>query len=95
MRTISETSGTTLNATTFELQVSQKKRKKGSEKIFKEIIVENSPNMGKEIVTQVQEAQRLPYIINPRKNTPRHILIKLKKIKFRHKQGETFKMVEE
>ena len=34
--------------------------------------------MGKEIATQVQEAQRVPYRINPRKNTPRHILIKFK-----------------
>ena len=50
-------------------------------KIFEEIIVENFPNMGKEIVNQVQEAQRVPYKINPRRNTPRHILIKLSKIK--------------
>ena len=41
--------------------------------------------MGKEIVTQVQKAQRVPYRINPRKNTPRHILIKLRKIKFKEK----------
>ena len=41
--------------------------------------------MGKEIVTQVQEAQRVPYRINPRKNTPRHKLIKLTKIKFKEK----------
>ena len=33
--------------------------------------------MEKEIVNQVQEAQRVPYRINPRKNAPRHILIKL------------------
>ena len=45
--------------------------------------MENFPNMGKERVTQVQEAQRLPYRINPRRNTPRHILIKLTKIKLR------------
>ena len=32
-------------------------KKKGSEKIFKEIIVNNFPNMGKEIATQVQEAE--------------------------------------
>ena len=37
--------------------------------------------MGKEIVTQVQETQRIPNRINPRKNTPRHMLIKLTKIK--------------
>ena len=41
--------------------------------------------MGKEIVNQVQEAQRVPYRINPRRNTPRHILIKLSKIKYKEK----------
>ena len=45
----------------------------------------NFLNMGKEIVTQVQEAQRMPYRINPRRNTPRHILIKLIKTKFKEK----------
>ena len=33
--------------------------------------------MGKEIVNEVQEVQRVPYRINPRRNMPRHILIKL------------------
>ena len=41
--------------------------------------------MGKEIVNQVQEAQRFPYRINPRRSTPRHILIKLSKIKYTEK----------
>ena len=40
--------------------------------------------MGKEIVTQVQETQRVPIRINQRRNTPRHILVKLTKIK--HKE---------
>ena len=40
--------------------------------------------MEKEIVTQVQETQRVQNRINPRRNTPRHILIKLPKIK--HKE---------
>ena len=62
-----------------------RRREKGSEKIFKEIIVENFPNMGKEIVTQVQEVQRPPYRINPRRNPQRHVLIKLMKIKFKEK----------
>ena len=53
----------------------EEEKKKGSEKIFEEIIVENFRNMGKEIVNQVQEAQRVPYRINPRRNMPRHILI--------------------
>ena len=49
--------------------------------MFEEIIIENFPNMGKEIVNQVQEAQRVPYRLNPRRNTSRHILIKLTEIK--------------
>ena len=50
-----------------------------------EIIVENFPNTGKEIATQVQEAQQVPYRINPRRNTPRHTVIKLAKIKDKEK----------
>ena len=60
-------------------------REKGPEKIFEEIIVENFPNVGKEIATQVQEVQRVPYRIIPRRNTPRHIVIKLAKIKDKEK----------
>ena len=56
-------------------------KKKGYEKMLEEIIVENIPKMEKEIATQVQETQRVPNRINPRQNTPRHILIKLMKIK--------------
>ena len=58
-------------------------RLKGPEKIFEEIIAESSSNMGKEIVNQVQEAHRVPGRINPRRNTPRHIIMKLTKIKDR------------
>ena len=58
---------------------------KGTDKIFEEIIVEHFPNMGKETVNQVQEAQRVPYRINPRRNTPRHILIKLLNIRYKEK----------
>ena len=57
--------------------VPEEEKKKGYEKIFEEIIVENFPNMEKEIVSQVQEAQRVPCRINPRRNMPRHMLIKL------------------
>ena len=48
-------------------------------------IPENFPNMGKEIVNQVQEAQRVPGRINPRRNTLNHIVIKLTKIKDKDK----------
>ena len=45
----------------------KEEKKKGFEKIFEEIIVENFLNMKKEIVYQVQEAQRVPYRIKPRR----------------------------
>ena len=41
--------------------------------------------MGKKIATQVQEAQRVPGRINPRRNIPRHIEIKLAKINNKEK----------
>ena len=69
------------------------------EKIFQEIKLKNFPNMEKEIVNQVQEVQSVPYRINSMWNMPRHILIKLTKIKHkerilkaaREKQQVTYK----
>ena len=46
--------------------VPEEDKKKGHEKILEEIIVENFPKMGKAIITQVQETQRVPNRINPR-----------------------------
>ena len=74
-------------------------RQKGYEKILEEIIVENFPNMEKGIANIVQEAQRVPYRINPRRNTRKHILIKLTKTEYkerilkaaREKQQVTYK----
>ena len=63
----------------------EEEKKKGIDKIVEEILVENVPHMGKDIVNQVREAQRVRYSINPRRNTPRHILIKLTKSKFKDK----------
>ena len=63
----------------------EEEQKKGNEKIFEEIMVENFPNMVKAIDNQVQEEQRVPYRINPRRNTPRCILITLAKIKYKEK----------
>ena len=45
------------------------------------IIAENFPSTEKEIVNHVHEAQRVPSRINPKRNTSRHIVIKLTKIK--------------
>ena len=52
-------------------------------------MVKNFPNMGKEIATQVQEVQRVPGNINPRRNMLRHIVIKLTKIKDKQKLLKT------
>ena len=51
------------------------------ENIFEQIMKENSPNLAKEIDFQgVQEAQRFPKKLDPRRNIPRHIIITLLKI---------------
>ena len=74
--------------------VPEEDKKNSQEKIL-EIIVENFPKMGKEIITQVQETHRVSKRINSRQNTPRHILIKLTKIKQKeqilNKQGKNNK----
>ena len=58
-------------------------REKGPEKILEEIIAEKFPNMGKEIINQIQEAHRVPGRINQRRNTSKHRVVKLTKIKDR------------
>ena len=62
---------------------------------------ENFPNLVKEIDTQVQEAQRIPNKMDPKRTTPRHIIIKMPKVKHkerilkaaREKQRVTYKGV--
>ena len=65
------------NVQSFPLKGSQEKREKGPEKIFEDMF----PTLGKETITQVQEAQRFPYRVIPRRNIPRHMVIKFMKIK--------------
>ena len=51
------------------------------ENLFEQIMKENFPNLAKEIDFQeVQEAQRVPKKLDPRKHTPRHIIITLPNI---------------
>ena len=90
------------NPPAFELYRApeEEEKKKAYKKIFEEIKVENFPNMEKEIVNWVEEAQRFPYRINPRRNMPRRTSIKLTKIKHkerilkaaREKQQVTYKL---
>ena len=52
------------------------------EDLFEQIMKENFPNLAKEIDFQeVQEAQRVPKKLDPRRNTPKHIIITSPKIK--------------
>ena len=80
-------SGTALSAPTSVLRGCQKEQRgKGTERRFEKKLAENFPNMGKEPLPQVQEAiQEVPYKTNPRRNTPRHMLIKLTKTKDKEK----------
>ena len=68
MRTISETSRTIYKR--YNIRIigvpEEEDKKKDHEKILEEIIVENFPKMGKEVITQVQETQKVPNNINPR-----------------------------
>ena len=86
MKTISETSRTIFKCPSIRIigVPEEEDKKKDHEKILEEIIVENFPKMGKDIITQVQETQRVPNRINPRQFTTKHILIKVTKIK--HKE---------
>ena len=55
-------------------------REKGIENVFEEIMVENFPNLKKEMDIQGQEAQSVPNTMNPNRLTPRHTIIKMAKV---------------
>ena len=61
--------------------MSEEEEEQETENLFETIMKENYPNLAKEIDIQVQEAQRVPKKLDPRRNTSRHIIIKLPKIK--------------
>ena len=102
MRKSLGTSGTTLNVPTSESQdlPEGEEEKQEIENLFEKIMKVNFPNLANEIDFQeVQEAQRVPNKLDPRRNTPRHIIIKLPKIKdnerilkaTREKETDTYK----
>ena len=75
------TSRKTLNIPTSESQGCQKKRQsKKNENLF-EKMKENFPIFVKEIDIQVQEAQSVPNKLDPKKATPRHIIITCQRLK--------------
>ena len=55
-------------------------REKGAENLFKELIAENFPNLGKELEIPVNEINRSPKYINTKRPSPRHIVVKLAKV---------------
>ena len=58
------------------------------ENLFEQIMKENFSNLLKEIDSQeVQEAQRVPKKLDPKRNTPRHIIFKLPKIKYKERES--------
>ena len=59
----------------------EEKEEQDIENLFEKIMEENFPNLAKEIDIQVQEAQRVPNKLDPKRTTPRHILIKMPKVK--------------
>lgn len=56
-------------------------KEKEVESLFKEIMAKNLPNLGKKTDIQIQEAQRVPKNMNPKRPTPEHIIIKLAELK--------------
>ena len=72
------------NKSIYALSESQKK---GLEKLFKEIMVKNFPNLGRGIDIQIQEAQRIPNRLTIMRVKTRHIISKLSKLKGK---GENF-----
>ena len=76
------TSGTTLNIPTSKSGVPEgEEEEKEIKNSFEQIMKENFPNLAKEIDMKVQKAQRIPNKLDPKRNTPRHIIIKLPDIK--------------
>ena len=85
----------------FARRRKERERDQEIEYLFEKIMIENFPNLVKEIDIQVQEVQRVPNKMNPKRLTPRHLIIKMPKVKdkerlskaAREKQLVTYKEV--
>ena len=58
-------------------------REGGTKNVFEEIIAGNFPNRGRKTEIQIQKTQKSPKKFNPRRSTPRHIVIKMAKVVIR------------
>lgn len=61
----------------------EKRGRRGQKALFKEIIAEKFPNLGRELDIPVHEANRSPYYLNAKRSSLRHIIIKLSKTKIK------------
>ena len=61
------------------LEGGEREHKPGN--LFEKTMTENFPNLLKDIDVQAQEVQRAPNKMNPKRPTPRHIIIKMPKVK--------------
>lgn len=61
--------------------IHNEKRKKGQRAYSKKIMMENFPNLRKEMDRQIQEAQKPPTRISPKRSTLRHIITQLSKVR--------------
>ena len=59
--------------------IPEREEEQGIENLFEKVMIENFPNLRREKVTQIQETQRVPSKRNPKRPTPRHIIIKMAK----------------
>uniref|UniRef100_A0A9L0TLW9 L1 transposable element RRM domain-containing protein n=2 Tax=Equus caballus TaxID=9796 RepID=A0A9L0TLW9_HORSE len=73
------------NIRIIDIQEGEKKEN-GTESLFKEIVAEKFPNMGKELEIQEKEANRSPNYINVNRPSPRHVLVKLAKVNDKEKE---------
>ena len=63
----------------------EKRKSKKLKTYLKKKMKENFPNLAKEIDIQIQEAQRVPNELNIKRDTPRHIISKMPKVKYEEK----------
>ena len=73
-----------MNISIREVPEGEERREKGAESLFKAIVIaENFTNLGREMDIHGQEAQKTPRKINQKKIVPRHIIIKMLKVKYK------------
>ena len=63
----------------YIIEIAEGEEEQGIENLFEKVMMENFSNLMSEKVTQIQETQRVPIKMNPKRPTARHIIIKMAK----------------